>query len=424
MKRETTREGFAYAEKSVDVAPIRYHYMDNLRALAMLAGIFFHAALAWTPLLSQLWLTADTEQSMIMGSLAWFSHLFRMPVFFLIAGFFACYLVGKRGIGGFLKNRALRILLPFILFLPLVWASLGATIGWAMENVDNPSPMLGLFIYMSQVPDAPPPPVTTSHLWFLYVLFQFGLIYAVLERTGAMTMRWTRVVKSVPFLAFALPLLLVPSLLSVTAPTPAPEQFIPSAWYFGFFGVFFLLGAVIYRNQEVLAKIRPWAPWLAIISIILYAVFYSTLPKDVTLEQAMATQAGPRFSWSHLGIAIMEAYISVHMTLVCLALGQTLLNRANSVMRLVADSSYWVYIIHLPVLFLIQFYLLDSEWNMWIQFLVSSFGTLAIGFVSYLVLVRWTPIGWLLNGRKRKSPSKPGPLGGEKVDPAPEQATA
>ena len=38
MKRETTREGFAYAEKSVNASPVRYHYMDNLRALAMLAG--------------------------------------------------------------------------------------------------------------------------------------------------------------------------------------------------------------------------------------------------------------------------------------------------------------------------------------------------------------------------------------------------
>jgi hypothetical protein len=32
---------------------------------------------------------------------------------------------------------------------------------------------------------------------------------------------------------------------------------------------------------------------------------------------------------------------------------------------------------------------------------------------SYLLLVRWTPIGWMLNGRKRKAvSSSPGPLGG------------
>lgn len=27
--------------------------------------------------------------------------------------------------------------------------------------------------------------------------------------------------------------------------------------------------------------------------------------------------------------------------------------------------------------------------------------TLLIGALSYLLLVRWTPIGWLLNGRRR-----------------------
>ena len=41
--------------------PIRYHFMDNLRAIAMIAGIFFHAALAYSPMLSSVWLTADSQ---------------------------------------------------------------------------------------------------------------------------------------------------------------------------------------------------------------------------------------------------------------------------------------------------------------------------------------------------------------------------
>ena len=125
--------------------------------------------------------------------------------------------------------------------------------------------------------------------------------------------------------------------------------------------------------------------------------------RSVTLEQAMATAGGIPFSWRHLGISVLEAIVAVHMTFVCLVAGQSLLDRANKAMRLVADSSYWVYIIHLPVLFMIQYLLLDVNWNLWIKFACSSLGTLAIGFVSYLLLVRWTPIGWLLNGRRRQS---------------------
>ena len=37
----------------------RIHAMDNLRALAMLAGVVFHAALAYSPLMHMIWPPAD-----------------------------------------------------------------------------------------------------------------------------------------------------------------------------------------------------------------------------------------------------------------------------------------------------------------------------------------------------------------------------
>ncbi len=399
MTHVEQREGIAYSADPTP-NPIRYHYMDNLRALAMLTGIFFHAALAYSPLLSQLWLTADSQTSIAMDAFAWFTHLFRMPLFFLIAGFFTCYLVDRRGVSGMLKNRMMRVALPFVLFLPLVWWSLGAGIGWAITHVQNPSSMLQLISYMATVPDAPPPPATTTYLWFLYNLFQFYLVYALLSKTGLLEGRWTRILTTPKFIVVALPLLMVPALLTVAAPAPAPEQFMPQAWSFGFFGLFFLLGSRLFRDPEAITRLKPWAPWLLAMSIVLYGVLFSMFPKSVTLEQAMATTAGIPFSWRHLGMSVLEAIVAVHMTIVCLVVGQSLLDRANKAMRLVADSSYWVYIIHLPVLFMVQYLLLDVNWNLWTKFACASLGTLAIGFVSYLLLVRWTPIGWLLNGRR------------------------
>ena len=45
----------------------RFYYMDNLRALAMLLGIFFHAALAYVTTLQELWLAADPANSEVIG---------------------------------------------------------------------------------------------------------------------------------------------------------------------------------------------------------------------------------------------------------------------------------------------------------------------------------------------------------------------
>ena len=67
----------------------RLHYMDHLRALAMLAGVLFHAALAYSPLMSGVFPTADRQNSVWVDVVVWGLHLVRMPLFFFVAGFFA-----------------------------------------------------------------------------------------------------------------------------------------------------------------------------------------------------------------------------------------------------------------------------------------------------------------------------------------------
>ena len=56
----------------------------------------------------------DRNTSYLMDLVFHFVHNFRMPVFFVMAGFFASLLVDKRGQWGTLKNRAARILAPLL----------------------------------------------------------------------------------------------------------------------------------------------------------------------------------------------------------------------------------------------------------------------------------------------------------------------
>lgn len=58
----------------------RLYFMDNLRAIAVLLSVFFHAALAYCPLLQNLWLTADPESYLVLDWLTWLSHKFIMPL--------------------------------------------------------------------------------------------------------------------------------------------------------------------------------------------------------------------------------------------------------------------------------------------------------------------------------------------------------
>ena len=72
-------------------------------------------------------------------------------------------------------------------------------------------------------------------------------------------------------------------------------------------------------------------------------------------------------------------------------------------MRWLADASYRVYLVHLPVLFAIQYRLLDLEVHWSAEFAIATVSTLALSFASCQLLVRHTVIGTLLNGKPAKA---------------------
>jgi peptidoglycan/LPS O-acetylase OafA/YrhL len=84
------------------------------------------------------------------------------------------------------------------------------------------------------------------------------------------------------------------------------------------------------------------------------------------------------------------------MTVVCLIAGRSLLNRGNAVLRYLSDASYWTYIVHLPILFAIQYRLLDVELPWGVKFAASVVATFGLCLLSYHVLVRRTLVGDLL----------------------------
>ena len=359
----------------------RYHYMDNLRALAMLTGVVFHASLAYSPMLHFFWLTAD-QQSPVIDVFAWFSHLFRMPVFFLIAGFFATFLLEKRGLKRFLINRSMRVLLPFLIFLPLVLWAIVAGIEWAATAVEKPSPSL---YFLSNMTGDSEQPINTSHLWFLYYLCLFYVAWLLLRGLRLAHGTWVRHVMRPWVVVCLMPLLLIPAFYSTNAPHPAPETLHPLLWPFGLYGVFFLFGSWLYNHQQLIQGLYRWLPWMLLAGLGSYGYFAHRVP---AMEGTLL-------------MALSEAVTAWYLTLACVVAGHRWLNQHNPVVRYFADASYWIYLIHIPVLFMVQFVFLDLAWNLWLEFFLSTVITLVIGLLTYAGLVRWSPIGWLLNGKRR-----------------------
>lgn len=361
----------------------RLHYMDHLRALAMLAGVLFHAALAYSPLMASFWPAADRQNSPWVDAVAWGLHLVRMPLFFLVAGFFAAWLVANRGQGGMFRQRLRRIALPFAVALPLVVWTMTAGIHWAATAVQHPPAVLVMVRAFLQMPDPPRVMPTTSHLWFLYYLLLFTILHWVartldLGRIG----QWLS--RRFPLWILAgMPLFLVLPLASVSAPHPAPESLLPQFWAVAFYGAFFALGTLVHGQADWLRRMRPHVPWLVAGAVALYALFLWRL----AIEPPGPTQ--PTASWV---MAVLQACLATWLTLLCLMAGQRLLDRPSPVMTYLSQAAYWTYLLHLPLLLALQYLLMDLALAWPLKLGLASAGTLAVCLLSYQVLVRHTPL--------------------------------
>ncbi len=71
-------------------------------------------------------------------------------------------------------------------------------------------------------------------------------------------------------------------------------------------------------------------------------------------------------------------------------------------MRYVSDSSYWLYLVHLPLIMIVQAAVRTWELPVFIKFALVCTVTTAILLASYQLFVRYTPIGTLLNGPRHR----------------------
>lgn len=389
--------------------PERLHGLDALRAGALLLGVVLHASLAFFP--QQIWIVADDSRSIGAAGLFFAIHLFRMTAFFLIAGLFAHMMLARRGWLSFAKDRVLRITGPLTAFwFPVMVGIVGALIWTSYVN--------GLV-----VPGAPPPPPPTydwtnvplTHLWFLYVLTLFYAAvlilrapFAMLDKdggwgrvvdmvTGALIGPWTPAVLAAPL---ALALYLDPKWIAFFAmPTPDAGLVPHTASLVGF-GLAFGLGFLLDRRRDLLNRIAAWTPLFLAIAVVSGAAAYSLAggPKitpmvELTDEKAIAA-----------AVTALAVYASAFAAMgLCLRF----LSGHSAVRRYLADASYWVYILHLPLVMLAQVWVQDWAGPWWLKLAGVSVGVFAVCLITYELLIRHTFMGSWLNGRRvpwRKAP--------------------
>ena len=380
------------------VAHERLHALDALRASMMLLGVVFHVSLYYVPPPS-ISVTDPLNNTILAGLLGFLIHCFRMPVFFAIAGFFTCLLYRRRGLGEMLKNRLVRIGIPFvvgmIILTPLVSLAYSVAISYPPGTTPTQRTLMQVML-----------PGNLMHLWFLLLLlFYYVLVTCLVRFTSkpgkaaftAIADAFRNLITRPVLRVVVLALLCSPILLPINGNMGTPSALIPNLeslvmtlFYFVFFG----MGWLLYLNHQLLPGFVKGA-WLNFAFGILAS--FALLACYATLQPRGLLGSTPVI----LLVALLNGLTSWLMFFGLLGLFLRYLDKPSARVRYVVDASYWVYLVHFPLAILIPGLMKQFDLNAaLIKMPIALVTILIVCFISYDLLVRNSLIGKVLNGRR------------------------
>ena len=399
----------------VPSAPARFHGFDALRGAAMLLGILLHAAITYMQrrMDGLLWPLDDQPTSFAFDALFWWIHAWRIPLFFVMAGFFAAMLARRRGPGRFIEHRIKRILIPVaiatVTLLPAMYYIWGW--GWQTEGRATWYEVHHVHFdddYLQNHFRGP------AHLWFLNFLVVYSFIYwAILRKRGCeaggdeptlpgkvrrlFVSPWRPVI-------FALPTFLL--LLADPSYYLAYHHLLPESlamWGYEaaqyiYNAVFFLTGVYLYRLHREMQPLQRHA-WLYL--GLAHVVFVGCV---LMIREALAQidAGGAIDPLLRVGLAASVALFCWLMIWGLTGIGLTVLAKPRGWVRWLSDSAYWVYLVHLPIVALLLIEMHDWSVGPGLRFVLIVAITTVVTLGSYQLLVRYSFIGKLLNGPRTR----------------------
>lgn len=371
----------------------RIHSLDSLRAIMMLLGLVLHSAITFGIYsYGASWSIKDPLAQHISNDfITWLIHAFRMQTFFVVAGFFGALLFYERSPRKMMLNRLMRIVNPFFVFIlilsPLVLFSFGYT---RMIFNDEPNAFYTMLAEFKNPLKWLPP--RTFHLWFLYYLgmitYASVLLAALLRKTPKLTsgislaFNWLITKPILRIIVFGALTFGVYSIMG-TSSVATSTSFIPDLNTFIYYSFFYLVGWILFKSKHLLDEFKrlDWVS-LALGSALFCSYFF--MYKSMHYQVLVVVKS--LMVWSFIfGITgLFIRFGSIH----------------SARMRYISDSSYWVYLVHLPLTAFIPGLIADWPLPATVKFLIVTAGTGVFCFLTYHYLVRGGVIGQFLNGRR------------------------
>ncbi len=394
----------AASQTSSAAASPRLPGLDWLRAAAALAVVALHAGLPYMthPLPALEWCVRSEARSSLVDALCWAINGAIMPTFFLMGGSLAAGIWKRQPDRAFLVHRTRRLLGPllFAVFVVLPADMYVWLIGWYTQ---------GMIPWRKVVSIKLASPLSeqfwgVAHLWYLECLWTVSLLavavlglHAAWRRrrpsatavasTGAGRSRWWL---TLPF-ASGLILASDPTFLIGFQQTWWPG---PAA--IAYYGLFFAAGWTWAGRFGTATTVADSGRAAAVRLALAAAVFVGLLPM---LHRHVES---PARGTELVGLTTLFSLYGWLVATGLLGLARSFKAHAvPSPVAYVAEASFWMYLVHHPLVGLAQLALLHTAWPAGVKFTASLATGVWLSLATYGVFVRGSWIGRLLDGRGR-----------------------
>ena len=240
----------------------------------------------------------------------------------------------------------------------------------------------------------------THHLWFLYDLVYLVLAFVLVAS----------VLKFVPMPELARWLAESPLRLLWLVPLtywaqysmrgdgqdgwfgPSTAVWLEPDWIkLGYYAIFFGYGAICFGHAGFHEKVGRFWPIHILVAVLVFV-------------PALFMMASQDLEWGYELLSICSALFVWLMIFGLIGVFRKFFSGESQKVRFLSDSAYWLYVAHLPLIQVVQVWV--SEWPLpsLIKVVIVCVVTTVLLLLSYRYLIRYTPVGTMLNG-KRTLPS-------------------
>jgi glucan biosynthesis protein C len=362
-------------------AQSRLVFLDNLRAAAIILVVVLHASITYMAFAPDWWYVLDRHRSLLFTAIVLLVDVPLMPALFFVAGYSALPSLQRRGPGGFVREKIVRIGIPWA-FGTVFLAPLSAYMIYVSRHV----PMGYLEFWRT---DFWGPMFQQSVYWFLGVLFLFFLLVAWHWGSQPEAVRAREPRPETPgtpvFVA-------VVALTAGWAILEAPVAGLDDWWHLGwllviqparvaFYAGYFLLGIYAERRAWFRAaayrpELGPWG-WGCVISGIVYLGYRWRGDPTTYGQRAVA--------------AVLFAIFCLTAVIAGIALFQMARGGTGRVSRTLASNAYGTYYVHPLILYPLAYAIRDFGAPTVVKALILVAVTLAASIATSALLLRRVP---------------------------------